>query len=139
MSDTVTKKDDGYRILIVDDHVEVREVLLAMLGFDGHTPEATAEWRSAMTAFTIALESDRPFDLVIADMMMPGMNGIELGHYMKNLSPETPIILLSGRLMDAEYLRDAREIASVVAAKPVGLKELRNAIEEAMREFAFAA
>lgn len=64
------------KCLVVDDEVFTRELVVSMLDGMAECEEA-ASGGEALTKFSAALESDTPFDLVLMDIMMPGMNGHE--------------------------------------------------------------
>ena len=80
---------EGLKILIVDDHAEVRHVLRASLEQHGYVVCGEAEngidsiWRAVAT---------RP-DLIILDVSMPGLNGIEVASILQRLQPNAPMIL----------------------------------------------
>ena len=79
------------QILLVDDDCDVREVLKLTLERHGYkTFEASAG------AHAIELCKSRKFDLVIADVYMPGMDGIKFIETLRGFSPETVVIAISG-------------------------------------------
>ncbi len=98
-------------ILLVDDNKHGLAARKAVLEELGHrvTPAADAEE---------ALEHFRrtPFDLVVTDFRMPGMNGIELIRELRALRPEVPVILISG-YTEALGLTEASTGADAVLAK----------------------
>ena len=74
-------------MLIVDD----QEIICEHLASDGHTTASAAHGHEALALFRAA-----PFDLVLTDQSMPMMNGVQLGTAIKAISPETPVVLLTG-------------------------------------------
>jgi CheY-like chemotaxis protein len=79
------------RILVVDDEKPVREAMALLLKQEGHrvvVAECGHTAVSAIEAFT--------FDLVIVDIFMPGMNGLETIDILRQDAPEVPIIVMSG-------------------------------------------
>ena len=74
---------------------------------------------------------DDPPDLVITDIRMPGMDGYELVRKLKERSPETPVLAISGYVSDADivdYEFDA------FPEKPMNLKEFRDFVDVALAE-----
>ncbi len=78
------------RILIVDDESGVREVLDQVLQDDGFQTTLATNGREALKLF-----EENPFPLVIADIVMPEMDGIVLLHSIKALSPTTQVIIIT--------------------------------------------
>jgi CheY-like chemotaxis protein len=79
------------RILVVDDEKPVREAMALLLKQEGYrvvVAECGHTAVSAIEAFT--------FDLVIVDIFMPGMNGLETIDILRQDAPEVPIIVMSG-------------------------------------------
>jgi len=70
-------------ILIVDDSENARDVLMAMLGANGLAAKAVSSGEEALTAITAASENGKPFDLVLMDCRMPGIDGIETSRRIK--------------------------------------------------------
>jgi CheY-like chemotaxis protein/anti-sigma regulatory factor (Ser/Thr protein kinase) len=84
------------RILCVDDDPGVRTVLTEMLASSGQEVESRGGGEEALAALLSAKAEGKGFDLVITDLGMPHMDGKELARRIKNSSPGTPVILLSG-------------------------------------------
>jgi len=78
-------------VLIVDDHRAVREELAFALDFDGWT---TAEAEDGPSGLARAQESD--IDLVLLDVKLPGMDGLEVLQQLKQARPELPVVMISG-------------------------------------------
>jgi putative nucleotidyltransferase with HDIG domain len=110
------------RILIVDDEVEITEILADLLSEDYECLRAA----SAEEALARLTESE--FQLVISDITMPGMSGLDMIPHVKELSPDTVVVMISGmqtvesaigalRLGDFDYLMkpfDLRQVEAVV-------------------------
>jgi signal transduction histidine kinase len=79
------------RVLVVDDHPAIREIVSAYLAEDRHVVATASSAREAMEKFC----TER-FDLVITDRAMPEMNGNELAALIKQLQPREPVIMLTG-------------------------------------------
>lgn len=80
-------------ILIVDDEEPIRELLQWMLQDAGHTVHLASDGQQAMQF----LESHGRVDVVLSDINMPCMDGIELRRQMRASWPDLPILLTSGR------------------------------------------
>jgi CheY-like chemotaxis protein len=115
------------RILVVDDDPAVRVAILRALERKGH------EVRLAATGLEGArLWRDAPADLVVLDIHMPEMDGIELLVQLRSLNPTVPILMVSGGSQTHRYdlLRDARLLgATAELKKPFSLSELYAVVE----------
>jgi DNA-binding NtrC family response regulator len=110
-------------VLLVEDEPRVRQLLAQYLARDGHTVETAMNGRDGLEKFSAG-----EFDLVITDRAMPEMSGDHLAAAIKNVAPETPVILITGfgELMNATGERP--DGVEVVLGKPVTLAALRQAI-----------
>lgn len=78
------------RLLIVDDEQSMRELLQHVLEREGYHVETAENGRVALERM-----KERPFDLVISDIQMPDMTGIELLEHVRSSSPETVVIMIT--------------------------------------------
>jgi len=83
--------DPTYKVLIVDDDPLIRRLISTILSLKGHQCEEANDGMEALEKFT-----KNPFDAVITDIRMPGMNGIELTRELLKLQPALPIIVMTG-------------------------------------------
>lgn len=113
-------------ILIVDDSPVVRKVFARCLSTRYECFEAS----SAIEA--IAELKKRPFDLVITDVMMPGLSGIELLRKVLETYPETPVLVVSGVDRPQRALDAVRLGASDYLIKPCDPEVLQLAVERAL-------
>ncbi len=79
------------RILVVDDEAVVRRSVSRIFGGDAYEVETAASGAAALERL-----QDRGFDLVVTDLKMPGMNGIEVLKAIRVLQPGTPVVLITG-------------------------------------------
>jgi PAS domain S-box-containing protein len=112
------------RVLLVDDDILVSMGAADMLLDLGHS---VTEAQSGAHALKL-LESDAPFDVVVTDYAMPGMNGFELAQRIKASHPRLPIVLATGY---AELPAD-RSIQFGHLPKPYASKDLAAALEKAV-------
>jgi two-component system, sensor histidine kinase and response regulator len=101
----------GSRILIVDDHATNRSILEHYLSEKGVTHESVENGFQAMQCLRNAADRQTPFDMAILDMLMPGMDGLELARQIKSeqVISATRLVLLTsvGRRGDAKAAHDA--------------------------------
>lgn len=112
-------------ILIVDDEPSVRDVLKRYLSADGHSVTAVTSGAEAMQQFQKA-----EFDLLLTDQGMPGMTGVQLARFVRQMHKNQPIILLTGFTFDTDQLPPD---VNRVVRKPVAPEKLRLAMAEAIR------
>jgi CheY-like chemotaxis protein len=117
----------GRRVLVVDDDrgvIDTLQTILTMAGYDCATSDNGNE----------ALELVCHFDphLVISDVMMPGMSGVELALELKNSHPQLRILLLSGHANTQELLTQAGESLGpvLVLPKPFPPRDLLKLVTE---------
>lgn len=115
------------RLLLVDDHTVVREGLKRLLDPHGNRWTIT----EAGTGFQ-ALEFLRrqPFDLVIADLSLPGISGLELIKRIKNEFPALPVLVLTMHSEEQYALRAFRAGASGYVTKDTAAEELVAAVRK---------
>ncbi len=96
-------------ILVVDDNESAREVLVAMLGAHGLSAQPVSSGDEAISALTSASRSGEPFDLVLMDWRMPGMDGIETSRRIKadTTLSRVPAILMVTAFEREEVMRAA--------------------------------
>jgi PAS domain S-box-containing protein len=84
--------DHDRRALLLDDDAHVREIVGRMLAGAGYTVASTA---TADEALRIG-ESELPLDVLVTDLVMPAMNGLEVARRMRALRPTLPVLFVSG-------------------------------------------
>jgi signal transduction histidine kinase/ActR/RegA family two-component response regulator len=118
------------RILLVDDDALVRKTLQGLLSADGHIVSAADGGQAGLDEFRVAYDSPEPFALVITDLGMPYVDGRAVAAGVKALSPDTPVLLLTGwghRMLDDS---DIPPHVDQVLGKPPNLQRLRAVIVE---------
>ncbi len=92
-------------LLVVDDHKKIREMIIDLfLSNTGHTVIQTANGRKAQQKIE---KASPPIDLVISDISMPIMDGIELTLWIKEKHPKIPVILMSSDNHSRSIIADA--------------------------------
>ncbi len=117
----------GLRLLLVDDHAIVREGLKRILALSDSRLEIT----EARTGFE-ALETLRqqPFDLAIADLSMPGMNGLELIRRIRDQHPTVLVLILSMHAEEQYAIRAFKAGARGYVTKDTAAEELVAAVRK---------
>ena len=121
-------KQTHLRILVVDDDPLVLKSLRSILEVDGHVVAAADGGQAGIDLFSKSLEKNEPFSVVITDLGMPYVDGRKVAGTIKQLSPATPVILLTGwgqRLLSND---DTPAHVDIVLSKPPKLKDLREAL-----------
>jgi PAS domain S-box-containing protein len=129
VADPRTAPKGTERILFVDDEAALVEMMGQMLESLGYRVTATKSSREALEVFRGG--PDR-FDLVITDLTMPHMTGIELSRRMLEIRPDLPIILCTGfsEVMNAQ---NAKEIGiRELVQKPIAMMDIATAIRKAL-------
>ncbi|MBY0248578.1 MAG: response regulator [Nitrospiraceae bacterium] len=116
----------GSRILIVDDHATNRNILEHYLSENGVTHESAENGAQAVQCLRNAADRQIPFDVAIVDVLMPGMDGLELARIIKSeqVISATRLVLLTsvGRRGDAKAAQDAGFAAYLT--KPIRQSQL---------------
>jgi putative nucleotidyltransferase with HDIG domain len=114
------------RILIVDDEVEITEILADLLSEDYECLRAA----SAEEALTSLTESE--FELVISDITMPGMSGLDMIPHVKDLSPDTVVVMISGMQTVESAIGALRLGAFDYLMKPFDLRQVEAVVKRAL-------
>jgi signal transduction histidine kinase/ActR/RegA family two-component response regulator len=118
------------RILLVDDDPVLIKSLQDTLQEDGHLITVTHGGREGIEAFAAAMRRGERFDVVVTDLGMPHVDGRKVAASVKDVSPGTPVILLTGWGQRLISTNDAPAHVDKVLAKPPRLHELRAAFME---------
>jgi CheY-like chemotaxis protein len=119
---------NGAKVLIVDDSAAIRASLSALLRDVGAEVLEAGDGREALKV----LRHHPSLTLVVTDILMPEMDGINLLLSLRREHPTTPAIAMSGggRVPKADYLESAQELgATAVIAKPFAPEELLRLID----------
>ena len=109
-------------VLVVDDEAIIREGIIKSIAWDQYNVKMVGEASNGREALTIALDV-KP-DIVIADIRMPVMDGLELSKQLKEIMPSVKCIILTGH-GEFEYAQKAIEYkVSDFILKPIGAEEL---------------
>jgi len=116
------------RILAVDDESSIRETLRSILETEGYAVEVAQDGREALDSF-----KNQHFDVVLCDVKMQGMDGIEVLVALRELAPDLPVIMISGHGTIDTAVESLRKGAYDYIQKPLDLNRLlvslRNALD----------
>jgi CheY-like chemotaxis protein len=111
------------RVLYIEDNALVREITCDLLAGERYEIVAVATGEEALIAFKTSR-----FDIVVTDVSLPAMSGLELVRHLKEIAPSLPIILASGYQLDQEYWRLGTKIRAIT--KPFTAPELHAMIHD---------
>jgi two-component system, NtrC family, nitrogen regulation response regulator NtrX len=116
-------------ILIIDDEKAIRKTLTEILGFEGYKIEEAADGEEGLSKFRT-----KNYDLVLCDIKMPKLDGIEFLEKAKEINPEVPIIIISGHGNIETAVEAVKKGAYDYISKPPDLNRmlitLRNAMDK---------
>jgi two-component system response regulator RegX3 len=107
------------RILIVEDEAALREGLTDLLGGDGHDVVAAADGQAGLDAGLADA-----FDVIVLDLMLPKLDGIEVCRRLRAARPGAPILMLTARGSEDDKVRGLGEGADDYVTKPFSAREL---------------
>ena len=115
------------RVLVVEDEAYVRDSLAEMLGARGFQVDPTPSAEAALAFLARA-----PVDVVLTDLKMPGGGGLELVRRLQAVSPEIPVVVLTGHGTVASAVECIKAGASDYILKPASPDALEVALERAL-------
>ena len=113
------------RILIVDDDEKLLNLLSSMVTMIGFEVDTAGSGDEAIFLFM-----QKPFDIVLTDLNMPGMDGWSLARSIKDLSPDTPVVLATADARKRIIGKIADSSVDMVLFKPFGFKEFRFMVQK---------
>jgi DNA-binding response OmpR family regulator len=123
---------DSSTILLVDDEEAVRKVLTFPLERDGYTVVQAADGEEALERF-----GDQPVDLVVLDIMLPKLDGLEVCKQLRAKS-SVPIIMLTARDDELDKVLGLELGADDYITKPFSIREFRSRVRALLRRAAAA-
>jgi CheY-like chemotaxis protein len=115
-------------VLLVDDEQRVREVVRMMLERAGHRVVEAESAEDAIEVFSTL----KSVDLLVTDLQMPGMSGVELFDRLVERLPSLRVLFISGAASPADLNAIARKRA-VLLEKPFSAETLANRVREVLR------
>lgn len=115
-------------MLVVDDNLAVQDVLSGVLSSLGSDVTLAGNGIEAETLFVT-----RSYDLVVTDLQMPQMNGWELCRCIKEQSPKTPVIVVTGFCDDEHWEEMNMSFIDAILVKPFQLEEFEKTVERPLK------
>ncbi|MEO8740206.1 MAG: response regulator [Casimicrobiaceae bacterium] len=115
------------RILVVENDRSSQEAMCAVLRELGHVPIAVGAGKLALHM----LETESDIDLVITDVAMPEMDGIDFANHASHVRPEIPVLFIAGNAAAVESLLANGAVALM---KPCAPDRLKSVIDEFLEE-----
>jgi signal transduction histidine kinase/ActR/RegA family two-component response regulator len=125
------------RVLFIDDEPLLREMIEEILSFHQHQVETAEGGEAGVAMFEKAKAKGQPFDVVITDLGMPGMDGKQVAERVKASSPKTPVILLTGWGMMLDEKGQDMSNVDAVLNKPPRLDDLLQCLAKVVSPTGF--
>ncbi|MEZ5705836.1 MAG: response regulator transcription factor [Burkholderiaceae bacterium] len=119
------------RILVAEDQTDIRDLLVLNLRAAGY---AVSETRDGLSA--LALHTEAPCDLLVLDLMMPGLDGLELCKTLRARGDTTPILMLTAKATELDRVLGLELGADDYLTKPFSLPELLARVKAQLRRSA---
>jgi len=116
------------RILIAEDEPEMAMGIKDNLGFEGYDAVVASDGEQAVAM----AESERP-DLILLDVMMPKLDGLEVCRRIRRTGSSVPIIMLTAKSQEVDVVRGLEAGADDYVTKPFGVRELLARVKVALR------
>ena len=110
------------RLLVVEDDDSIRETVGEALKAEGYEVMTSSNGKEALSLLTD--ESRQPVDLLVLDLMLPGLGGLDLCRELRRVSNNTPILVISARDGETDRVLGLEVGADDYLVKPFGLREL---------------
>jgi len=116
------------KILIVDDQNGIRILLMELFGNEGYQMYQAANGKAALEV----VEQDTP-DLVLLDMKIPGMDGLEILKHIKSTHPQIKVIMMTA-YGELDIIKQAKDLGAISHfTKPFDIDEMRNVVDQNLR------
>jgi len=116
-----------HKVLVVDDEEGIRDLLSRTLAMADYDVETTSDGMAALES----IRNDG-YKLVIADLRMPGMDGLTLIREVKQINPQLPIIIITGYSSESSAIEAVNLGVSGYLTKPVGIPQVLAAAAKAL-------
>ena len=120
----------GARILLAEDDQAVRDFVRRALEMDGHTVTAVHDGGEALEH---ALSPSHSYDLLLADIRMPVIDGVALALRLARDRPKLPILLMTGYAQQRERASSLQAVIKGVIQKPFTLEQIRDHVTSALK------
>lgn len=118
---------DSLKVLVVDDKKVIGDLFDFTLGYEGHSITCINDPRDAIEAV-----KNQRFDIAFLDIVMPEKDGVTLLQELKLISPQLPVVMMSGYSVEEKRLR-AQELGAITCLKkPFEMDEVRQTVRTAL-------
>ncbi len=114
-------------ILIAEDDQAVRDFVSRALTYYGHQVTVVPDGGAALAAL-----SERRFDLMLTDIVMPGIDGIALALKATKADPQMSVLMMTGFANEGQRAHNLEALIDQVIAKPFSLKDICAAVDQAL-------
>jgi len=108
---------NGERVLVVDDEPKISSVIKMVLTNQGYSVVCCSDSLKALKLY-----NEKPFDVVISDIKMPGISGLEMAEYLYEMKPRPVTILMTGALQDEASVKPPK--ADAMLTKPFAFEDM---------------
>ncbi|WP_277884428.1 response regulator [Paenibacillus polymyxa] len=116
------------KVLIVDDQNGIRILLMEVFGSEGYETFQAANGKIALE-----IVEKEPPDLVLLDMKIPGMDGLEILKHLKTMNPDIKVIMTTA-YGELDMIKEATELGALMHfTKPFDIDEMRIAVNKQLR------
>ncbi len=124
-----TQDENTKWILVADDEPSVREFVERALNYAGYAVKAVPDGNAALQAL-----QERTYDLLLTDIVMPDLDGIDLSLKVSKDYPDTRILMMSGYANQRQRAHNLEFLAHEVISKPFSLEEITRKIDSVFKE-----
>ena len=117
------------RILVAEDDGAVREVVTRALSMNGHQVKSVDDGSRALEAL-----AEGHYELLLTDIVMPGIDGIALALKVTKSHPGLPVVLMTGYAAERQRAHNLQELICRVVTKPFSLKEICRVVNEVLAD-----
>ncbi len=118
----------GHRILVIEDDSAIRRGIVDALGFEGHHT-----FEAGTGSLGISLARDVECDLILLDLVLPDMDGVDVLKAVRQTQPTLAVIMLTARGDEADRVKGLRAGADDYVVKPFSVKELLARVGAVLR------
>jgi DNA-binding response OmpR family regulator len=130
---TQEQSANGARVLVVEDDPNIRDLVVLHLGLEGLSAETAADGQVALD-----MARAEPFDLIVLDLMLPGLDGVTVCRAVRRDTPnkDTPILMLTARRDESDKVLGLESGADDYLTKPFGIREFIARVRALLRRTA---
>ncbi len=128
--DAAADRAQGLRVLVVEDDPNIRDLVLLHLGLEGFTAESAADGNEALR-----LAKAEPFDLIVLDVMLPGLDGVTVCRAIRrdSINGDVPVLMLTARRDESDKVLGLESGADDYLTKPFGIREFVARVRALLR------